>query len=190
MKSLAERRAIFLDMFNRANRKYGNSTKRLAADGWRYPWQTLITTIYSAQSRDEVTIDVMERTFSALPTLQAFADAPLSKIMRLTRSMNYYKTKSKHAKQTAQMLITQFDSKVPVTIEELVTLPGVGRKTANLILTEVHQKPGITVDTHVHRILNVLGIVETKTPHQTELELQKVAPRKYWKDVNRLLVLW
>ena len=88
------------------------------------------------------------------------------------------------------MLIKNFNSKVPDTIEELVTLPGVGRKTANLIITEVHNKDGICVDTHVHRISNVLGIVKTKTPDTTELVLQKVAPTKYWSEINRIFVLW
>jgi endonuclease-3 len=189
-KSLSARRALFLRIFALADRKYRHSAKRLAADGWQHEWQTLLTTIYSAQSRDEVTIDVMEKTFSELPTLQAFASAPLEKIMDLTRRINYYKTKSRHAKETAKQLIERFDSKVPTTIDELVTLPGVGRKTANLILTEVHQQPGITVDTHVHRLLNVFGIVNTKTPTQTEREMRLLAPQEYWKDLNRLLVLW
>jgi len=132
----------------------------------------------------------MENTFKKLPTLEAYASAPLSKIKLLTKKINYYKTKSKNSKATAQQLIKNFNSKVPDTMEQLISLPGVGRKTSNLILTEVHNKPGITVDTHVHRISNVLGLVKTKTPHQTEIALQKLAPQKHWPRINRLFVLW
>ena len=87
-------------------------------------------------------------------------------------------------------MIDNFDGKTPDNIDELLKIPGVGRKTANLIITEVHNKDGICVDTHVHRISNVLGLVKTKTPHQTEEELKKIAPREYWSRINRIFVLW
>jgi len=180
----------FSQVLKLAKKKYGKSPKRLAGDAWPQPWMTLIATIYSAQSRDELTISVMENTFKALPTLKAYANAPLNKIMKLTRKINYYKTKSKNSKQTAQLLIKNFNSQVPQTIEQLVTLPGVGRKTANLIITEVFHKPGICVDTHVFRLSNVLGLVKTKTPNETELALMKLAPQKSWSKINRLFVLW
>ena len=181
---------LFLSIFHKAERKYSRSSKRLAAEGWENDWQTLIATIYSAQSRDETTIPVMEKAFNVFPTLESYANSPFSRLMSLTKKINYYKTKSKHSKKTAQELISKFNSQVPGTIESLVTLPGVGRKTANLIITKVHNKEGICVDTHVQRISNVLGIVKTKTPHQTELELQKIAPKKYWGKINRIFVLW
>lgn len=180
----------FLRVFEMAQRKYGASTKRLAGEGWAHDWQTLIVTIYSAQARDELTIPVMEGAFHALPTLKDWAHAPLSKIEGLTRKINYYRTKSKNARGTAQMLLNEFGGRVPDTIDELVKLPGVGRKTANLVLVEIHAKDGICVDTHVHRISNVLGLVKTKTPHETELALQKIVPRRYWGRINRLFVLW
>ena len=180
----------FLPIFKLVEKKYGKSSKRLAGDAWPKDWQTLITTLYSAQSRDEMTIPVMESTFKALPTLKAYASAPLSKIMRLTKKINFYKTKSKNSRAAAQLLIKNFNSKVPDSIEHLTTLPGVGRKTANLVLTEIHNKDGICVDTHVHRISNVIGLVKTKTPHQTELALQKIAPKRYWSRINRYFVLW
>ncbi|MFH1290748.1 MAG: endonuclease III [Nanoarchaeota archaeon] len=184
------KKSQFLKIFRKANKKYSSSNKRLAADSWPAPWQTLITTIYSAQSRDELTIPVMEETFKKLPTLKAYASAPISKIMRLTRKINYYKTKSKNSKAAAQALIKHFNSHVPDTIDELIKLPGVGRKTANLVITEIHNKDGICVDTHVHRISNVLGLVHTKTPHQTELALMKIAPKRYWSKINRIFILW
>jgi len=180
----------FLQIFKAAKKKYSSSKKRLAGESWTHDWQTLIATIYSAQSRDETTIPVMESTFRKLPTLEKFAKAPLKKIETLTKKINFYKTKSRNAKATAQKLLSEFNGNIPNTIEALTTLPGAGRKTANLILTEIHNLPGITVDTHVHRISNVLGIVRTKTPHKTELALQKLVPKKYWGEINRLFVLW
>jgi endonuclease-3 len=180
----------FLRVFKLAEKKYGKSEKRLAGEGWKHDWQTLIATIYSAQSRDELTIPIMENTFKALPTLKSYASAPLSKILSLTKKINFYKTKSKNSKATAQMLIKNFNGKVPSTIEDLTMLPGVGRKTANLILSEIHNKDSITIDTHCHRILNVIGIVHTKTPHETEMLMMKIAPQQYWSRINRLFVLW
>ena len=181
---------FFLQIFRKAKKKYSHSSKRLAGDSWSKPWQTLIATIYSAQSRDETTIPVMEKTFRSLPTLKSYASSPLSKIKSLTKKVNYYKTKSKNSKATAKIILSQFGGKVPDNIEALISLPGVGRKTANLILTEIHEKDGICVDTHVHRISNVLGLVKTKTPHETELALMKIAPKKYWSKINRIFVLW
>ncbi len=184
------RTKLFLRIFHLAKKKYSKSSKRLAGEGWKQSWQTLIATIYSAQSRDELTISVMKTAFRELPSLKKWADAPISKIEKLTHKINFYKTKSKNAKATAQMLLKDFNGKVPNTIESLVTLPGVGRKTANLIMTEIYKKPCVTVDTHVHRISNVLGFVKTKTPHETEIALQKIAPKRCWNKINRVFVLW
>ena len=181
---------LFLQIFHKAQNKFSSSKKRLAGEGWKHDWQTLITTILSAQSRDETTIPIAKALFKKYPTLKSLANAPLAQIQHSLKSINYYKTKSKNVKATAQLLIKKFSSKIPETIEELTTLPGVGRKTANLVITEIHKKPGICVDTHVHRISNVLGLVKTKSPHETELSLQKIAPKKYWSKINRLFVLW
>ena len=181
--------SLFLSIFRKAEAKYGKVEKRLAAEGWKYDWQMLIATIYSAQSRDETTIPVMESLFQEFPTLEKLAAAPVEKIELLTRRINYYKTKSKNVKATAQTLL-KHNGNVPQTIEELTDFPGVGRKTANLVLSEIHAKDAICVDTHVHRLSNVLGFVKTKTPHETELALQKIAPRNYWSRINRIFVLW
>lgn len=187
---MSEQKKIFLKIFKKVDKKYGSSTYRLAGEGWDMDWKLLVATIMSAQSRDETTIPIAEKLFKKYPSLKKLAAAKQSSIEKEIRSMNYYKTKSKHISLTAKMLIKDFKGKVPDTIEDLVKLPGVGRKTANLIITELHDMDGICVDTHVHRISNVFGIVKTKTPHQTELELMKVAPKKYWPRINRLFVLW
>lgn len=180
----------FLRIFKRAERKYGKSEKRLAGEGWGEAWKTLIVTIMSAQSRDETTIPIAEELFRRYDSLRRLAHAKERDVLKIFKSLNYNKTKAKNVIGCAKMLTREFDGKVPDSIEELVKLPGVGRKTANLVLTEVHKKDGITVDTHVHRISNVLGFVKTRNPHETELALMKIAPRKYWSMINRIFVLW
>ncbi|HYD03720.1 MAG TPA: endonuclease III [Alphaproteobacteria bacterium] len=180
----------FLEIFDLAERKYGKSSKRLAGEGWKEHWQTLISTIMSAQTRDEVTIPIAEALFAKYPTLEKLSKAKQSDVLKIIRSLNYSPTKAKHIILAAKYLKDNHDGKVPCSIEELILIPGVGRKTANLVITECHAMDGICVDTHVHRISNVLGIVNTKTPYETELELMKVAPKEYWSKINRIFVLW
>lgn len=184
------KREEFLRIFKKAEKRYGKSTKRLAGEDWGEAWKTLITTIMSAQSRDETTIPIAEELFKKYNSLRSLADARYDNVLRIFKSLNYNKTKARNVIECAKMLMGQFGGRVPDSIEELVKLPGVGRKTANLILTEVHKKDGITVDTHVHRISNVLGFVKTRNPHETELALMKIAPRRYWSRINRIFVLW
>jgi len=190
MNSLEQRQKYFLEIFTQAQKKYGKSNYRLAGEGWEHVWQTLIATIMSAQTRDETTIPVAENLFKHFPTLKSIARAEYKDIRAMIGAVNYCNTKAKHIIETAQLLIEKYHEKVPDTIDELITLPGVGRKTANLIISECFSKEGICVDTHVHRISNVFGFVHTKNPTETELELQKVVPKKLWSKVNRIFVLW
>lgn len=185
-----DKRKEFLSVFRKAEKKYGNSTKRLTGEGWDSDWKLLIATILSAQSRDETTIPIAENLFRRYDSLRKLARARYGDVLKVLNSMNYNRTKARNVIAAAKMLLDEFDGRVPDKIEELVKLPGVGRKTANLVLTEFHKKNGITVDTHVHRIANVFGFVNTKTPNKTEEELKKVAPQKYWSRINRLFVLW
>ncbi|MSS74367.1 endonuclease III [Candidatus Pacearchaeota archaeon] len=180
----------FLKIFAKVNLKYAKSNKRLAGESWKHDWQTLIATIMSAQSRDETTIPIAERLFAKYPTLKNLANAKYSDVLKIFSSLNYNKTKTKNVILTAKLLVKDYQEKIPNKIEELVKLRGVGRKTANLVLSEIHNQDTITVDTHVHRISNILGLVKTKTPTETEMELQKIVPRKYWSKINRLFVLW
>ena len=180
----------FIDIFRKAELKYGLVEKRLAAEGWDYPWQTLLATIMSAQSRDETTIPIAENLFAKYSDLPSLAHAKYSDVLKVFRSLNYNKTKARNVIDTAKMLLGQYDGQVPDTIEELIVLPGVGRKTANLIITEVFGKEGICVDTHVHRISNVFGFVKTNNPSETEFALREVVPRQYWSRINRIFVLW
>lgn len=184
------RRDEFLRIFKKAEDKYSKSTKRLAGEGWNKDWKTLIVTIMSAQSRDETTISVAEELFSKYKTLEKLAKAKYKGVLEIFKSLNYNRTKAKHVIKAARMLLNDFNRKTPDSLEKLLRIPGVGRKTANLVLSEVHNKNSITIDTHCHRILNLLGVVKTKNPYQTELEMKKIAPRKYWSKINRILVLW
>src|SRR3989338_9347261 len=185
-----DRKKLFLEIFNKAEKKFGDSQKRLAGEKWSEAWQTLIATILSAQSRDEVTIPIAEELFRKYATLESLARAKHSDVLNTIRSINYNRTKAKHAIGAAKCILNDFHGSLPVTIDELVKISGVGRKTANLVMIECHGKDAICIDTHCHRIANVLGIVKTKTPYETELELMKIAPREYWSRINRILVLW
>lgn len=180
----------FLEIFEKAESKYGAVDKRLAGEGWSDNWQTLIATIMSAQSRDETTIPIAEKLFDHYPRLLDLANAKYRDVLMILKSLNYNRTKTKNIIACAKALIVHYDGLVPDTIEDLVNLPGVGRKTANLIISECFGKDGICVDTHVHRISNVLGFVKTKSPKETEFELMKIVPRDYWSKINRIFVLW
>jgi len=184
------KKKYFLEIFEKAERKYGKYTKRLAADNWNKDYETLIATMLSAQTRDETTIPVAEALFKKYPSLEKLSKANYDDVLKIISRVNFKNNKAKHVIGTAKLLVTNYGSNVPDDIEELIKLPGVGRKTANLVLSEVHFKDGICVDTHVHRISNVLGFVKTKTPTQTETELMKIVPQKYWSRINRLFVLW
>ena len=184
------KKQLFLKIFKKAEDKYGKYEKRLAGECWEYDWQTLIATIMSAQSRDSTTIPIAEELFREYDGLDKLVNARYKDVLKIFRGLNYNKTKARHVIMTARILLEEFNGRVPDVFDELVKLPGVGRKTANLVLTECYGKDGITVDTHVHRLANVLGLIKTKNSHQTELELMRIAPREYWSKINRIFVLW
>ncbi len=185
-----EKIKYFLRIFKLAEKKYGTVEKRLAAEEWAEPWQTLVATIMSAQSRDEITLPIAEKLFGKYKTLRALARADYKNVLKIFRSLNYNRTKARHAIAAAKFILREFGGIVPENIDDLTKIPGVGRKTANIVRVEVHKRHAIPVDTHVHRIANVLGFVKTKTPEQTEQELMKIVPKKLWGKVNRIFVLW
>ena len=184
------RKDYFLSIFKLARKKYDKLDKRLAAENWKQDWQTLIATLMSAQSRDETTIPIAENLFKKYPTLTKLAKANYKDVLKIFKSLNYNRTKAKHVIEAAKYIMQEYGGTVPESIEALTAIPGVGRKTANVVRSEVHNSAAIGVDTHVHRISNVLGLVKTKTPHQTEIELVKIIPHKYRSKVNRIFVLW
>lgn len=147
------------------------------------PYKTLVSTIMSARTNDSTTLAAAKRLFAKAPNLKQLGRLETKKIEKLIYPVGFYKTKAKHLHEMARMI-----KKVPETREELMKLPGVGRKTANLVLNRAFGIPAIAVDTHVHRISNLLGWVHTKTPEATEKELNKILPKKYWPDMNKLFV--
>ncbi|HIH13910.1 MAG TPA: endonuclease III [Nanoarchaeota archaeon] len=185
-----DKKDYFLKIFKLAEKKYGAVEKRLAAEEWAEPWQTLVATIMSAQSRDEATLPIAEKLFTKYNSLEKLAGANYKDVLEVFKSLNYNKTKARHVIAAAKYILENFNGVVPEEIEKLTEIPGVGRKTANIVRVEVHGRHAIPVDTHVHRISNVLGLVKTKTPTQTEFELMKIIPKKYRSKVNRIFVLW
>src|SRR3989339_828771 len=182
--------ACFLEIFKKAEKRYKSSNVRLASEGWEEPWQTLIVTVMSAQSRDETTIPIAEELFKKYPTLRSLAGAQYPDVLVVLKSLNYNRTKARHVIACAKVLIADHGGKVPDDMDKLVRLPGVGRKTAALVLSEVFHKPAVCVDTHVHRIANVFGFVQTRAPAQTEKELMGLVPRQYWSRINPVFVRW
>lgn len=152
------------------------------------PYKTLVSTLLSARTKDEVTFAASKRLFVQAKNFQDLDSTDVDTIEKLVYPVGFYKTKAKHLKKLAEIILEKHNGKVPKTREELVLLPGVGRKTANLVLNRAFQIPAIAVDTHVHRISNLLGWVNTKTPEKTELALNKTLPKRYWRDINKLFV--
>ena len=152
------------------------------------PFTTLVGCILSLRTRDETTYAASERLFRIADTPMKLAALPLRAIERLIYPVGFYRTKARTVRDLSRTLIERHGGRVPDTIEELLELRGVGRKTANLVVTLAFRKHGICVDTHVHRISNRWGYVRTRNPHETEMALRKTLPRRYWKIYNDLLV--
>ena len=167
------------------------AVEKISDDKHEDPFQVLIATMLSAQTRDAVTAAASARLFRAARTPATMAKLPVARIQRLIYPVSFYRHKARHVKETCRQLVARFGGRVPATMEELLTLPGVGRKTANLVLILSHaSRDNICVDTHVHRISNRLGWVRTRTPDQTEQALYRVVPRRWWPQVNLFLVTW
>lgn len=165
--------------------------KRNAAVFWkeeRDPFKILVSTILSTRTRDEATIEASERLFRVVKTPEDLAKMKVEEIEELIRGVGFYREKAKKLKKLGEVLVKEFNSKVPDKLEDLLSLPGVGRKVANVVLAEAFGKEAIAVDTHVHRISNRLGLVETKSPEETEEELKKIVPKEYWRRVNKAMV--
>ncbi len=154
-------------------------------------FQVLIATMLSAQTRDAVTSSASRRLFAVAATPAAMARLTTARIEKLIFPVSFYRNKAVHVRETCRQLLDRFAGRVPTTMNELLTLPGVGRKTANLVLILAHRSgDNICVDTHVHRISNRLGWVRTKTPEKTEHALYEVADRRWWPLINLYLVTW
>jgi len=154
------------------------------------PFRILIATILSARTKDENTTKAANQLFKVYGTPQKLANAKVKDIEKIIKSVGFYHVKSKRIIEVAKLLISKYHGKVPADIDELVEIPGVGRKTANCVLVYAFEQPAIPVDTHVHRISNRLGLVSTKMPEETEMELRKTIPKKFWLDINNTFVMY
>jgi len=154
----------------------------------RDPFAVLVSTMISLRTRDEVTDLVAPRLLAEAPTPDALARLPEGRIAELIYPACFYRTKGKTLRAVGRALVERHAGRVPDTMEGLLALGGVGRKTANLVLTLGHGKPGICVDTHVHRISNRLGFVRTRAPDETERVLRARLPRRFWMSINDVLV--
>ena len=152
------------------------------------PFRVLISTILSLRTKDAVTEKASHSLLASAETPATLLNLNQKQIEKLIYPVGFYRTKAKNILQICRILLERFEGKTPDEIEVLLTLPGVGRKTANLVVTVGYNKPGICVDTHVHRISNRWGLVKTKTPDQTEAALRIILPRKYWIGFNDTLV--
>ena len=158
------------------------------ADLDRDPFKVLISCILSLRTQDKTTGAASERLFKKASTPEALSRLSIKTIEKVIYPVGFYRVKAGTIKDISREIIQQHGSQVPDTLEELLTLKGVGRKTANLVLTRGFNKYGICVDTHVHRITNRWGLVSTKSPDKTELALREILPKRYWKDLNGILV--
>jgi len=159
-----------------------------AADASPNPFQVLISTVLSQRTKDESTEKASDQLFRKYKNPVHLSKAPLKSIESLIKPSGFYKTKARRIKEISRILVEKYKGKVPQDFDGLMRLPGVGRKTANIVLVFAYGIPAIPVDTHVHRISNRLGLVKTKTPEQTEFALVKIIPRKHWLDFNGLFV--
>jgi endonuclease-3 len=167
------------------------AVEKIAKDQQEDPFQVLIATMLSAQTRDSVTAAASARLFRVARTPRSMAKLSRARIQKLIYPVSFYRNKAVHVRDTCRQIIERFRGRVPSTMAELLTLPGVGRKTANLVLILAHSsQENICVDTHVHRISNRMGWVKTRTPDETEQGLYRAAARRWWPIINLYLVTW
>jgi len=158
------------------------------AESQHDPFVILISTLLSLRTKDEVTAEATDRLFALASTPEEMLQIPESKIAKAIYPVGFYRNKAQNIHHVCRELINRFDSRVPDNLDDLLSIKGVGRKTANLVVTLAYGKDGICVDTHVHRISNRLGYVVTKTPDETEFALRDKLPRRHWIIYNTLMV--
>jgi len=154
----------------------------------RDPFKVLVATILSARTKDETTTAAVTRLFPVVGDLEALRRIEKSRLEKLIFPVGFYRIKAKHLKELPDALDREFGGAIPQTVEELCRLPGVGRKTANLVVAVAFNLPAICVDVHVHRICNRLGLLSTRTPLETEMTLRRILPKRYWIQWNAHLV--
>ncbi len=175
-------------ILKKESKKWNAPVVTFMAKNDKDPFKILIATILSLRTKDQITAKASENLFKVADTPEKIIKLTEEEIQKLIYPVGFYKNKAKIIKDISKIIIEKYNSKVPDSLEELLSLKGVGRKTANLVLSEGFNKPAICVDTHVHRISNRLKLVNTKTPEETEFQLMEKIPKKYWKDINFIFV--
>lgn len=168
--------------------QYNAPIVTLVAQTHHDPFRVLIATVLSLRTKDDVTAKACKRLFAVADTPQAMCKMNAQKIEQLIYPVGFYRVKAKNILRICHKLVDEYQGKVPDNLDELLNFPNVGRKTANLVLTEGYNIPAVCVDVHVNRISNRFGYVKTKTPYETEMALRKKLPKKYWIEYNFLLV--
>lgn len=152
------------------------------------PFRVLIATVLSQRTRDRVTAQASSRLFAKFPDARHLSGANVRTVSRLIKPVGFYKTKARRIREISRIILDRYEGKVPDDVDELLKLPSVGRKTANCVLVYGFRKPAIPVDTHVHRIFNRIGVVDTRTPEKTEMELVHLVDKRDWLDLNDVFV--
>lgn len=177
-------------LFNQTTLARPTALKELQLSQEGNPFKILIGTILSARTRDENTSKIVKKLFQRYKNPEDLALADISEIKHIIHGIGFYNNKAENIKKTAIIINQIFKGKVPDNIEDLIKLPGVGRKTANCVLVYAYNKPAIPVDIHVHRISNRLGLVDSKNPEETEQQLMNIVDKKYWNEVNNIFVMY
>jgi endonuclease-3 len=154
------------------------------------PWAVLVSTILSLRTKDEVTLKTSQALLAKAPDPVSLLKLTEEQTTALAYPAGFYRTKAANLRKIAALVLENYDGKVPDDLDTLLSLPGVGRKTANLVVSEAFNKPGICVDVHVHRISNRTGWLQSANPEETEMILRRILPKKFWKPINPLLVLY
>ncbi|MBM17997.1 MAG: endonuclease III [Epsilonproteobacteria bacterium] len=165
-------------------------TREIVALYNKDPFLILVSCLLSLQTRDVVTLPISMKLFQVVRTPQQLLALPLSELETIIKPINYYKTKAQRLRSVSQELLSRFSGKVPCSTQDLLSMKGIGIKTAHLVAAEAFDIPAICVDTHVHRLSNKWGLIQTKNPDETEKALRMILPKKYWIEWNYLLVKW
>ncbi len=178
-----------LKMLKKKTRNFENPIVTEIGDKTESPFHVLISCMLSLRTRDQTTGKISAKLFEKANNAEEILKLG-KELEQIIRPVNYYKTKARRIKEVCKILIEKYNGKVPGTLEELLKLPGVGRKTANIVIVYGFKKRGVPVDIHVHRISNRLGWVQTKLPDKTEFELRKIVPKRHWMVLNDIFVMY
>jgi endonuclease-3 len=184
---MMDKKEKVLEIIKRLEKRYPDVKTAL---NFNTPLDLLVATILSAQTTDVNVNRVTEKLFKKYKTAKDYADIPIEELQDDIKSINFYKNKANYIKNLAEELLKKFNGEVPKTMQELVTLPGVGRKTANIVLWNAYGiNEGVAVDTHVKRISKLLGLTENTDPEKIEQDLMKITPREQWGKISHLLIM-